>query len=341
MATNATLKQVARRAGVAFSTASYALNGGPKPVAQATRERVLAAAKELGYSSNLTARGLKTGRGMSLGVMMPEVRSHLTSYQLAGVEEAAHALGYTIMLWVYRSEIDRALLVQREIVARRMDGIVCLFETAGNTRGKFNAVLTGLRELGLPFVSTYHDPIEGVPGDYLLVDHEQGGYDATRHLLAGGRRAVAFVGPMHLYSALKRLDGFRRAHAEIGLAPREDLIVGTSSFLAQEGERAGEQLLARSPRPDAVFAPNDYMAATLMRTLRQSGLRVPEDVAVIGYDDGLLCEALDPPLSSVRCPLEEMGRAAVNCLVARLDKPDNWLPQVQTLPCELVLRQSG
>lgn len=341
MATNATLKQVANRAGVAFSTASYALNGGPKPVAVKTRERVLAAAKELGYSSNLMARSLKTGRGMSLGVMMPEVRSHLTSYQLAGVEEEAHALGYTIMLWVYRSEIDRALLAQREMVARRMDGIVCLFETAGSKRGKLDAVLTGLLELGLPFVSTYHDPIEAVKADYLLVDHEQGGYEATRHLLQSGRRDVAFVGPMHLHSALQRLAGFRRAHAEIGLTPREDLIVGTASFMVQEGEKAGIELLRRSPRPDAVFAPNDYMAAALIRTLRANGLSVPDDMAVIGYDDGLLCDALDPPLSSVRCPLEEMGRAAVQRLVSRLDDKDDWSPRVQTLPCELVLRKSA
>ncbi len=287
---------MASRAGVAFSTASYALNGGPKPVAAKTRERVLAAAKELGYTFNPMARGLKTGRAMSLGVMVPEVRSHLTSYQLAGVEEEAHALGYTITLWVYRSEIERALLVQREIMDRRMDGIVCLFETAGNTRGKFDTVLTGLLELGLPFVSTYHDPIESVKADYVLVDHEQGGYEATRHLLRNGRRAVAFAGPMRLNSALQRLQGFRRAHAEMGLQPREDLIIGTASFVASEGEVAATQLLQCSPLPDAVFAPNDYVAATLIRTLRAAGLSVPGDVAVIGYDNGLLCDALDPPL---------------------------------------------
>lgn len=342
MSANTTLKQVATRAGVAWSTASYALNGGPKPVSDETRARVLEAARELGYSSNLLARGLVTGRGTMIGVMVPEVRSYMTSFQLAGVDEAAQQLGYTIMLSVYRSEIDRALLAQRSMAARRMEGIICLFETAGSRNGKLDGILTGLAEMDLPFVSTYHDPVADVQTDYFVVDQEQGGYVATRHLLEQGRRAVAFLGPPHLNSYQGRLAGYRRAHAELGLAPHPDLIVDTAAFTAREGEMAGMELLKRSPRLDAVFAPSDNLAAGMLRALRVGGLSVPGDVAIVGFDDGpQLCDALDPPLTSVHCPLEEMGRASVHRLIERLNAPDDWRPQIQTLPCTLTRRQSA
>ncbi len=342
MAANATLKQVARRAGVAWSTASYALNGGPKPVSQETRERVLAAAQELGYSSNLLARGLVTGRGTMLGVLVPEVGSHITAQQLAGVEEAAQQRGYTIMLSAYRSQIDRALLAQRAMAARRMDGIVCLFETAGSLSGRLNGIVTGLAATGLPFVTTYHDPVEGVEADCFLVDQEQGGYLATRHLLEQGRRAVAFVGPPRLNSGRARLAGYRRAHAEFGVTPREELVVTTRAFTAECGEAAGREFLSRPVRADAVFATNDSLAAGVLRSLRGAGLSVPGDVALVGFDDGpVLCDALDPPLTSVHCPLEQIGRSGVERLIERLENPGDWRPQIRTLACTLTLRESA
>lgn len=339
---NATLKQVARRAGVAWSTASYALNGGPKPVSEETRERVLEAARELGYSFNLVARGLVMGQGTMLGVLVPEVRSHITAYQLSGVEEAAQQLGYTIMLSVYKSEIDRALLAQRSMAARRMDGIVCLFETAGSINGKLDGILTGLAGMNVPFVSTYHSPIEGIEADCFLVDHEQGGYLATRHLLEQGRRMVAFIGPAVLNSARDRLAGYRRAHAEFGLSPRDELLVTTLDFTAKNGEAAGRELLSRPTRPDAIFATNDQLAAGLLRSLRGAGLSVPQDMALIGFDNNpMLCDALDPLLTSVHCPLEEMGRASVHRLIERLGNPNDWRPKTQTFACTLARRQSA
>ena len=342
MAANVTLKDVAKRAGVAWSTASYALNDGPKPVSEDVRSRVLLAAKELGYSSNLMARQLATGRATMLGVMVPQVQTHLTSYQLSGVEETAQQLGYNIMLSVYRSEIDRALLVQRNMLAHRLDGIICLFETAGSSRNNLDSILHGLREVSLPFVVTYYDPIEGVDADHVLIDHEQGGYLATRYLLEQGRRNIAMVAPMLLYSARDRVAGFRRAHREMGVAVREDLMINTERYLLEEGEAAALKLLEIAPRADAVFSPNDNMAAGVMRSLRRAGVRVPEDIAIIGFDDGeWLCDALDPPLTSVHPPIIEMGSASVRRLVERLDSPDNWTPHTERLACTLTLRASA
>ena len=342
MAANVTLKDVAKRAGVAWSTASYALNDGPKPVSDDVRTRVLSAAKELGYSSNLMARQLATGRATMLGVMVPQVQTHLTSYQLAGVEEAAHQLGYSLMLSVYRSEIDRALLVQRNMLAHRLDGIICLFETAGSSRNNLDSILHGLAEVNLPFVVTYYDPIENVDADHVLIDHEQGGYLAARYLLEQGRRDVAMVAPMALYSARDRLAGFRRAHREMGVAVREDLMISTGRYLLEEGEEAARKLLAIAPRADAVFSPNDNMAAGVMRELRRAGVQVPDDVAIVGFDDGeWLCDALDPPLTSVHPPILEMGSASVRRLIERLNAPDNWKPHIERLECTLTRRVSA
>lgn len=342
MSANVTLKQVAERAGVAWSTASYALNNGPKPVSPAVRERVLSAAKELGYSANLMARDLAAGRGTLLGVMMPEVRSHLTTHQLSGIEEAAQELGYNIMMSVYRSEIDRALLAQNNLMARRMDGIVCVFETAGSTTGELDEVLKSLVEAGVPFVSTYYNPVAGIATDYMLIDHEQGGYIGTRYLLEQGRRAIAIAAPAKVYSAQQRLAGYQRAHAEFGLALREELIIPIERYVLAEGEKVGRMVAQGQPRADAVFAPNDYMAAGVMRYVQRGGLRVPDDVAVLGFDDGaMLCDALEPPLTSIHSPIEEMGRASVRRLIERLKNPKDWTPQVKKFDCSLTRRQSA
>ncbi|MES2459379.1 MAG: LacI family DNA-binding transcriptional regulator [Armatimonadota bacterium] len=339
----ATLKDVARAAGVAWSTASYALNGGPKPVSEAARRRVLDAAQSLGYSSNLLARGLVTGRMRTIGVLAPDFHSTNATEQIAGVEAEAQLHDYRVVLATHLSEPVRAEIMQRDMSARRMDGIISISATADVKPG----VADVLPILGLPYIRTYHAPLDGLPGDYAAVNQEQGGYIATKHLLDQGRRRIVYVGPLNRRDAArKRLEGFRRAHAEAGRVLSEDQIVATETFYTSAGLEAGREILGRHPAQavgcDAVLAASDTLAAGILRAAHETGLQVPGDLAVLGFDDITdLCDGLYPSLTSVHVPLSEIGRWSVRRLIERLDHPKDWEPTTRYFDCRITLRESA
>jgi LacI family transcriptional regulator len=336
----ATLKDVARAAGVAWSTASYALNGGPKPVSDDARRRVMEAARTLGYSSNLLARSLVTGRMRTIGVLAPDLHSTNATEQVAGIEAQAQEFDYRVILATHLSEPLRSEIAQRDMSARQMDGLILVSATADIKRGAADT----LPGLGLPYVFTYHEPLEALEGDYGVVHQEQGGYLATKYLLDRGRRKVAFVGPRTLRNAARRrYEGYCRAHDEAGLTIFPACIATTQTFHTGEGRAVGQQFFAvDGPRPDAVLAGSDNLAAGILRSAHETGLRIPDDVAVIGFDDiHALCEGLYPTLTSVHVPLKEIGRWSVRRLIERLDHPKDWEPRTIDFDCTLTLRESA
>lgn len=336
-----TIKDVARTAGVAWSTASYALNGGPKPVSETVRQRVFAAAHDLGYSSNLMAKGLVTGRTRTLGILVPEFSSYNATEQVAGIEAEAQEHDYRVVLAAHMAQPLRAETAQRDMSARRLEGIVSVSATA-DVKPNVLAALPGLR---IPLVLTYHAPIDGfADADYGVVHQEQGGCIATHHLLQQGRRRLAFVGPFRQKDAAqKRFVGFCRTHVEAGIAWSDECVVETEQYSARDGIKAGQTLWEqRTARPDAIFAASDSLAAGLMRTAHRLGLRVPDDVAIIGFDDmSTLCVGLDPSLTSVHVPLFEIGRWSARRLIERLSHPDDWQASIRYFECTLTVRESA
>ncbi|MGW5803498.1 LacI family DNA-binding transcriptional regulator, partial [Streptomyces bacillaris] len=288
-----TLEEVAARAGVGRGTASRVINGSPR-VSEATREAVEAAVAELGYVPNRAARALAGNRtdAIALVVPEPETRFFAEPYFSAIVRGVGAALADTemqLLLTLAGNDRERRRLAQY-LTAHRVDGVLLVAVHADDPLPEL------LEQLGMPCVisGARHaaEPLASVDSDNF-----EGARAAVEHLVSRGRRRVATItGRLEVYGAQRRLDGYRAALATAGLPPDERLIA-PADFTEEGGARAMRELLARRPDLDAVFAASDVMAAGARQVLREADRRIPEDVALIGFDDSVVARHMHPPLT--------------------------------------------
>ncbi|MFF0461967.1 LacI family DNA-binding transcriptional regulator [Streptomyces mexicanus] len=338
-----TLEAVAARAGVSRATVSRVVNGA-QGVRAPLAERVRRAVEELGYVPNQAARSLVTRRHDAVAVVVaePETRVFADPFfalQLRGIskELTAHDCQLVLLLTEGRDDHVR---VGRYLAGGHVDGAL-VFSL------HLDDPLPGLiRSAGVPTVFGGRPGWSDGTGDVLHVDCDNrgGARAAVRHLLALGRRRIGHItGPLDQTSAVDRLDGFRDA-----LPGADPGLVVEGDFTPAGGERAMRALLDRCPGLDAVFAANDLSASGALRVLRERGLRVPEDVAVVGFDDMLpVAEQTHPPLTTVRQDIEHMGRLMARLLLRRLAReqagqdPQDAAPRSVVLPTTLVRRASA
>ncbi|CAM5448582.1 LacI family transcriptional regulator [Streptomyces avidinii] len=330
-----TLEEVAVRAGVGRGTVSRVINGSSK-VSGHTRAAVEAAVAELGYVPNRAARALAANRNDAIALVVPEpeARFFAEPYFAGIVRGVGAALAETdvqLVLTLAGNERERRRLAQY-LSGHRVDGVLLVSVHAEDPLPEL------LAELGIPTVlSGRRSAAETLP--WVDSDNLAGGAGAVRHLLDRGRRAIATItGPPDVYGARCRLDGYRRALAAAG-HPVDELLIADGDFTEEGGRRAMRELLERRPGLDAVFAASDVMAAGARRELRAAGRRIPEDVALVGFDDSVIARHMDPPLTSVRQPVEEMGRTMARLLLARIAGEERDAAVV--LPTELVVRESS
>ncbi|MEV0179131.1 LacI family DNA-binding transcriptional regulator [Streptomyces sp. NPDC050625] len=337
-----TLEAVAARAGVSRATVSRVVNGGDG-VREPLVERVRRAVEELGYVPNQAARSLVTKRHDAVAVVIaePETRVFADPFfalQLRGISKELTAHDNQLVLLLTEGRDDHAR-VARYLAGGHVDGAL-VFSL------HLDDPLPGLiRGAGVPTV------FGGRPGwshgtpDAVYVDSDNrgGAREAVRHLVGLGRRRIAHItGALDQTSAVDRLDGFRDV-----MGDADPLLIVESDFTPAGGERAMRELLDRCPDVDAVFAANDLGASGALRVLRASGRRVPEDVAVIGFDDMLpVAEQTDPPLTTIRQDIEEMGRLMARLLLRGLDRGNQGdsaadTPSGVILPTTLVRRASA
>ncbi|WP_062214476.1 LacI family DNA-binding transcriptional regulator [Streptomyces sp. NBRC 109706] len=327
-----TITEVAARAGVAISTASKALNGRGQLRAE-TRERVLAAANELGYQPNALARSLVQRRSFTVGLLSTESADRFNIPLHLGIENALGAGRVSVFLCDGRADPLRERFYLESLLARRVDGIV-VTGVRTDARPPLSAT-----PLPVPVVYAYSRSTD--PGDLsVLPDDEQGAGLAAEHLLAAGRRVFAHItGPMDFAAVRDRLAGFRAALAEAGLE-LPDRRVYSGPWREAFGRDATADLLERHPEVDAVFCGSDQLARGVLDTLREGGRRVPHDVGVVGFDNwGVLTEDARPPLTSVDMNLQELGELAARRLLSMIEghRESGLLRQ----PCRLVVRDSG
>lgn len=325
------MKDVAARCGVSFQTTSKVLNGKGS-VSPATRARILHAAQELGYVPNLAARSLVVRRTQTIGMIVGSLGDQNLSRFIVGAEREARSQGYAVVIWSVASEDGPdAGNVFPALLERRVDGILLAAPELED-----DAELGRVRDLSVPVVSIHHVPGGGV--STVGSDHELGGYLATKHLLDRGHRTIATViGVPARRVAQSRLRGYRRALEEAGLAFDEELVEGAGWQLGP-AFTATTRLLDRRPDITAVFAQNDLMAIGVLSALRGVGKRVPDDVAVIGYDDLPVAAYVSPALSTIRVPFAETGVRAMSALLRLLG--EGGVPRKQLLPLQLVERES-
>lgn len=331
--TRPTLEEVAARAGVGRGTVSRVVNGSPRVSAQA-REAVLRAIEELGYVPNRAARALVTNRTDTVALVVAESDQRLFGEPyfagiIRGIGNGLAGTGLQLLLALARTPDEYARL-ENYLTTQHVDGVLL---TSLHAEDPLPAKLEGN---GVPTVLGGRPP--GLsPVSYVDVDNRSGAREAVGHLIEGGRRRIAaLAGPQDMGVGIDRLAGYREALADAGLPE----FVAYGDFGEASGIAAAEELLAREPELDAVFAASDPMALGALRVLRRLGRRVPGDVAVIGFDDSAAAPLADPPLSSVHQSPEEMGGEMARLLISRIQGETLDDPVVILKP-HLVLRESA
>ena len=329
----ANIRDVAALARVSVGTVSNVLNKS-KNVSPATELRVLAAIEELGFVRNDAARQLRVGQSRTVGMMVLDVRNPFFTDVARGVEETLADHARSLILGNSAEDARRELEYLDLFEEQRVSGL--LITPVGDVAPR----LESLRRRGSPVVLVdRHDGAENFSS--VSVDDQRGGALALEHLIGVGSVRPAFVGgPRAIMQVRHRLEGARAALEQSGGGALRVIEMPTMS--AEAGRTAGEQLLAlpASERPDAIFAANDLLALGVLQALIHSGVRVPDDIALIGYDDIYFAASSAIPLSSIRQPAEAMGRAAAELLIAEIDNGAPSAYQQVLFQPELVIRES-
>lgn len=328
------IKDIARELNISVSTVSYALNGGPRPVRKEVREQVLEMAKALDYRPNRVAKAMITGRSHTLGVVPPEVGDNvfLSPYMhlaLNGLANEAGRLHDDVLLFTRYSETERDEMLSI-LVDGRVDGVIFI---APHFTHKTVELATALH---LPCVTISGAPLPGVLS--FSVDNEGGMTLAMQHLYDLGHRKIAHIaGRLDMQDALLRIQGYQRFLHENKLPYRDDWIA-RGQFLIEGGRQAMHELMSKPDRPTAVACSNDEMAIGAILATYDLGLKVPQDVSIVGFDNTPSSQNLYPPLTTVRQPIGEMSQAAVRALISLIEGREPQEPTVFTP--ELVVRAS-
>ncbi|WP_250436331.1 LacI family DNA-binding transcriptional regulator [Caballeronia sp. ATUFL_F2_KS9A] len=327
------IADVAERAGVSVATVSRVLNGHTN-VRETTREKVLEAVATSGYRINELARNLRTAESRLLLTMVPDFGNPFYAAIVRGIDSVARQNGYFMLLCDTGADPLRERSYFDLLRGRRADGAICLDPAA---------VQKALAEEAstLPWVACCEfDPAAGVP--YVGIDNHLAAGDVVRYLTAKGHRRIALInsGQGYLYGR-QRLAGYRDALIEAGIEPRAEWLIELDSLDYDAGERAAAQLASLGDsRPTAAFAVSDTLAIGVMNGFRGAGFSVPDDVAVVGFDDIAVAAHVDPPLTTVSQPMQLLGETAADLLLKRLRDPRADVPGV-LLPHRLIQRRSA
>lgn len=326
---NITIYDIAYRAGVSQATVSRVLTGNAR-VRPDKRDAVLAAVKELNYRPNVVAQGLARGRTRAVGVLTSSTESLYWGRIIHGIERELGQAGYRslVVSVAGTGDAEGALDV---LLESQIEGLAVL-------GGPMPERIRQLAGENFP-VAGIGQIIPGLEDAYVIPDNRGGGYMATRHLLDLGHRRIALItGPTTHHHAIQRREGYERALREAGLTTDEILIVHRG-FNEAAGAEAARDLLARTRDFTAIFATSDQIAYGVRLALYQHGLRVPEDVSLVGFDDQLYAQYCIPPLTTIRQQTFEMGAAVARMIVSRIDEQQTpWNPDV--FQGELVVRES-
>jgi LacI family transcriptional regulator len=325
------IKDVAREAGVSTATVSHVLNN-TRYVSEETRERVLRAVERCNYYPNAHARSLSSGRTNTLGLLISDISNPFFPELVKSIEAAAFERGYDVILSNTNYDAERTSHYVRRIIERKVAGVALMVSEFDKTLSDELA----RRHVCVVFLD------QGVTSkcvSNIVVDYEVGIEEAVRHLVALGHERIAYIGgPGRLPSAAKRLEAFRDSMARN--APRADTSpIYEGDFRFEGGQRAAREMLAAPELPTAVVVANDMMSLGVMQECRAAGLRVPQDISVVGFDDIAFAALSDPPLTTVCLPRTELGRKAVEALMLSIEDEERQGVEIH-VGTHLVVRDS-
>jgi LacI family transcriptional regulator len=334
-----TISQVAKEAGVSSQTVSRVVNNRQE-ITPETRQHVQEVINRLGYQPNAIARSLIQRRSHTLGVVTSGLEYFGPSHLLIGVEQGANQAGLSILLnLIHQPETRDIGAIVNGLISRQVEGIIWAVPEIGDNRSWFRE---NLPQLAIPVVFLSTQPRENL--NVVEIDNRQGANIATRHLLERGYRKIGHIaGPLTWWAASERRCGWQDALTAAGVPFGDDQVV-EGNWSAESGEIGLHDLLAKFPDVQAVFACNDQMALGLMQAARSLGKRIPEDLAVVGFDDIPESAFYYPPLTTIRQGLYELGHVAVQTFMKlrQADQRDESMPTAHTvlLKPQLVIRES-
>lgn len=326
-----THKDVAERAGVSVATVSYVLNNGPRPVAPETRAKVEEAIAELGYYPNELARSLRLQQSSTIGLILPNIMNPVFAEIAHELESACRKEGFLLLLCNSDRDHAREEHFIQILRAKQVDGVVI------TPHSDPLRLIEPLLQARIPVVVLEHD-LSDV--HCIAIDEWQGGRIATQHLIDLGHRRIALIrrAPNSAFSS-QRIVGYQQAVAAAKIPYDPQLVVECAAGQAA-GALATTHLLALADPPTAIFTHNDVLAMGALHAIRQAGLKVPEDISVVGYDDITSAAYFAPPLTTVRTPKAELGVLAGRTILELVRQKNALPPQTVTLSVELVVRAS-
>jgi DNA-binding LacI/PurR family transcriptional regulator len=330
----ASLLEVARAAGVSMSTVSRAISR-PDMVNAQTRERVEAAVRELGYRPSRVARRLRVAQGLSdlVGLVIPDLQNPFFADLARGVEDVAARDGYTVLIGNSDESVEKEARYLNAMMAEAVDGII--LPPSCDCR----SAAVDLARAGVPLVCVDRR-LDKARADTVVVDNVRGAADATEHLIALGHRRIGYLeGKQGVSTTRERLEGYRAALAAQGIEG-DPALVKSGDSRPESGRRLAAVLLEMPDRPTALLVGNGMMTLGAVEAIHDRGLRIPDDVAVVGYDDMPWALALKPALTVVRQPGHELGVRAMELLRQRIREPERSITTVMLQP-ELVVRGSS
>jgi LacI family transcriptional regulator len=331
----ATLRDVASAAGVHPATASRALNPGTRLlVSEETAQRVTEAAERLGYRPNSVARSLRTRRSHTIGVLIPDLNNPLFPPIIRGIEDRLGEHGYVALIGNTDGDPGKERLVFDQMRARHVDGFVLATATLNSP------ILAEAAQAGLPLV-LMNRTAQDYPFSSVSVDNEQGVRAAVAHLISLGHTRIGHIaGPQDISTGTARLRGYLEAMGSHGLTVNSGEIVYATGYTVEDGLRCGRELLGATDDLTAVVAANDMLAVGCYGALDALGLRCPDDVSVIGFNDMPFVDRLHPPLSTVRFPHYQLGTEAARLLIERIESGEGNPVKILFLAPELITRGS-
>ena len=335
MATQITIKDIAKILGISVSTVSRALKNHPDISAE-TKKEVQELAKKLNYTPNAIALSLRNKKTFLIAVIIPEIIHHFFSCVISGVEEVANQNGYNVVIFQSNEQYEREVSICQSILNSRVDGVLVSMAKTTRKADHFKE----LQQAGIPLV--FFDRICGdLDTDWVVVDDFNGAFAAVQHLISVGCRRIAhYSAPQTMQIAQKRQLGYIEALKDAKIPVDEDLIIQCDN--QNDAMTVTERLMKLENRPDAIFAVNDMTAAGAMYAVKHMGFRVPEDVAICGFTDGVVAPLTDPTLTTVEQHGDDMGEIATNLLLRRIHAEEGErIPTVtKVIKTNLIIRES-
>ncbi len=335
-----TIKDIARELGISPSTVSRALKDHPDISVQ-TKKAVNELAEKLNYQPNIVALNLRQKKTNTIGVIIPEIVHFFFSTVISGIEDVAYTAGYNVILAQSNESYQREMTDMKALFNSRVDGMLLSVSRETTNFDHIESIISK----GVPIV--FYDRMYNSPtSSKVIVDDYAGAKEAVKHLIEQGCKRIAHLnGAPNLIISVDRFRGYTDALKEHKMEIKENIIVNCPSGTFEEGKRAANKLLSQTPLPDAIFANNDPMAMGAMMAIKEKGLKIPQDVAIVGFSNWFFGELMEPSLTTVDQPGFEMGQEAARLLIRQIEvkeKDDFEIqPETKILKTRLVIRNSS